>query len=72
VSLLWKSGEWDEVTPEAAGWSHLSFRTVRVDGRRAFDLGEREVAIVPLSGDATVTAGGAASEVGGRAAVWSR
>ena len=52
------------MTPESAGWDHLSFRVVRVDGRASFDLGEREVAIVPISGDATVTAGGC--ELGGR------
>ena len=29
TSLLLRSGEWDEVTPESAGWEHLSFRAVR-------------------------------------------
>jgi 5-deoxy-glucuronate isomerase len=71
MTLLLRSGEWDEVTPESAGWDHLSFRVVHVDGRASFDLGEREVAIVPISGDATVTAEGASWEVGGRADVWS-
>ena len=32
VTLLLRSGEWDEVTPESAGWDNLSFRVVRVDG----------------------------------------
>ena len=44
---------------------------MRVDGPASFDLGEREVAIVPISGDATVTAAGASWEVGGRTDVWS-
>jgi len=69
VSLLLRAGTWDEVTPESAGWEHLSFSVVDVAGPRSFDLGEREVAIVPLSGEATVRAGGTAWTVG-RESMW--
>jgi 5-deoxy-glucuronate isomerase len=71
VTLLLRSGEWNEVTPASAGWSHLSFRVVRLDGRTSFDTGEDEVAIVPLSGDATVRTEGAEWEVGGRSDVFA-
>jgi 5-deoxy-glucuronate isomerase len=71
VSLLLRSGEWDEVTLESAGWRHLSYRVVLIDGASSFDLGGREVAIVPLSGDVTVHADGESWQVGGRESVWS-
>jgi 5-deoxy-glucuronate isomerase len=71
VTNLLRSGEWDEVTPATAGWRHLSFRVLRFDGRASFDTGEDEVAIVPLSGNATVGADGAEWEVGGRSDVFA-
>ncbi|HUS15879.1 MAG TPA: 5-deoxy-glucuronate isomerase, partial [Chloroflexia bacterium] len=41
-----------EVTPEAAGWDTISFQVrQRAAGERwAFDTGEHELALVPLSG----------------------
>ena len=70
MSLLWRSGEWDEVTPEAAGWSYLSFRVVHLSGRQTLSTGEREVVVVPLSGTAAVRSDGGEWEVGGRSSVF--
>lgn len=70
MSLLRRAGEWDELTPESAGWRYLSFRVVTVRGTASLETGSDEVVIVPLSGDAVVRAEGAEWKVGGRAHVF--
>ncbi|MFQ5556316.1 MAG: 5-deoxy-glucuronate isomerase [Acidimicrobiales bacterium] len=48
-----------DVTPESAGWDHLAFRIVRLaaGASHQWESPDREAAIVPLSGTATVTIG---------------
>lgn len=65
---LWRAGEWDQVTPEAAGWRFLHF-TVR-SGSFGGETGELEVALVPLGGRCRVDADGESWEIGGRASVF--
>ena len=69
MSLLLRSGTWERVTPDSAGWSYLSFAVVT--GRASFDTGADEVVIVPLGGDARVRADGAEYDVGGRSDVFA-
>jgi 5-deoxy-glucuronate isomerase len=60
------------VTPEVVGWRYLSFHTATLDDR-PLQVGdpEREVALVTLSGGATVTTrDGSRFELPGRASVW--
>src|SRR5207245_1477689 len=68
VSLLLRSGEWQEVSPALAGWRYLSFRVLALDGRARLDTGDEEVVVVPLGGDAVVRG---EWEVGGRADVFA-
>jgi 5-deoxy-glucuronate isomerase len=68
TELLLRAGEWGEVTPESAGWSHLSFRVERAPfGGEA--QGE-EVALVVLGGRCAVEADGERWELGGRTSVF--
>ena len=48
-----------EVTPESAGWTFVSLRTVRIEdgGTLSWAAGDDEVCLVPLQGSATVTCG---------------
>jgi 5-deoxy-glucuronate isomerase len=71
MTLLLRHGEWEEVTPATAGWTHLSFRVLNVDGTAEFATGDDEVVIVPLAGDAHVRCEGEEWEVGGRADVFA-
>jgi 5-deoxy-glucuronate isomerase len=71
VSLLLRAGAWDAVTPAEGGWSNLSFRVLRVDGRVSLETGDEEVVLVPLAGDAVVRADGVDAEVGGRENVFA-
>lgn len=60
------------VTPEVAGWRHLSFEVATLD-ERPLQVGDpqREVALVVLAGGASVLVrGGARLELPGRASVW--
>ncbi|HKI57529.1 MAG TPA: 5-deoxy-glucuronate isomerase [Trueperaceae bacterium] len=61
-----------DVSPEAAGWTYLSFRAVRLpDGERLQgDCGAREVALVPIQGAGTVRVGGDSFRLG-RASVFT-
>jgi 5-deoxy-glucuronate isomerase len=68
LNLLLRAGAWDGVTPESAGWRHLSFRVVR--GSATFATGGEEVVLVPLAGDARVRVDGGQFTVGGRASVF--
>lgn len=63
-----KHGEWERVTPESAGWNHLSFevRGAPYSG----SSGETELALVVLGGHCTVEAEGEPWELGGRANVF--
>lgn len=48
-----------DVTPQAAGWKHLSFRVSRLEAGQRFDFstGNKEVAIVPLGGSYSASVG---------------
>ena len=67
--LLLKHGEWEQVTPESAGWQYLYFG-VR-SGAFAAETGGGEIALVPLSGRCRVEAEGESWELGGRASVFA-
>jgi 5-deoxy-glucuronate isomerase len=67
--LLLKAGEWEQVTPESAGWEHLYFG-VRV-GAFAAETGEVEIALVPLSGRLVVEAESESWELGAREHVFA-
>ena len=67
--LLLRAGEWEQVTPESAGWRHLFF-CVR-SGDFASETGDVEIALVPLSGHCRVEAEGESWEFGGRASVFA-
>jgi 5-deoxy-glucuronate isomerase len=68
TELMLRSGAWDRVTPESAGWNHLSFRVARAPFSGEAE-GE-EVALVVLDGRCTVEAESARWELGGRATVF--
>jgi 5-deoxy-glucuronate isomerase len=68
--LLLEAGTWEQVTPESAGWRHLSF-AVR-SGSFSAETGGDEIALVPLSGGGCrVSAEGESWELGGRANVFA-
>lgn len=54
-----------EVTPETAGWSHLSFRALalKAGGAYTHSTGRTEVALVPLGGQGRVTVAGQSFEL---------
>jgi 5-deoxy-glucuronate isomerase len=66
--LLLRAGEWEQVTPESAGWQHLFFG-VR-EGSFDSQTGGTEIALVPLGGRCHVEAEGQQWELGGRASVF--
>lgn len=68
--LLLEAGSWEQVTPESAGWQHLSFG-VR-SGSFAAETGDDEIAIVSLSGGGCrVSAEGETWKLAGRANVFA-
>jgi 5-deoxy-glucuronate isomerase len=68
--LLLEAGSWERVTPESAGWQHLSFG-VR-SGSFSAETGGDEIAIVPLSGGGCrVSAEGETWKLAGRANVFA-
>ncbi|MFL5962012.1 MAG: 5-deoxy-glucuronate isomerase [Gaiellaceae bacterium] len=68
--LLLEAGTWEQVTPESAGWRHLSFG-VR-SGSFSAETGGDEIALVPLSGGGCrVSAEGESWELAGRANVFA-
>ena len=68
--LLLEAGSWEQVTPESAGWQHLSFG-VR-SGSFSAETGDDEIAIVPLSGGGCrVSAEGETWKLAGRANVFA-
>jgi 5-deoxy-glucuronate isomerase len=66
--LLLRDGEWEQVTPEAAGWRYLFFGVRR--GSFEASTPDGEVALVPLSGRCRVKANGDRFELGGRSSVF--
>jgi 5-deoxy-glucuronate isomerase len=72
VSLLLRSGEWDRVTPESAGWRYLSFRVERLAGAQARETGGEETAIVLLRGACAIEVDGERFELGPRAGVFEQ
>jgi 5-deoxy-glucuronate isomerase len=69
MSLLLRAGEWEQVTPESAGWSYLYFGVRRAPFSSA--TGDVEIALVPLGGRCRVEAEGEAWELGGRESVFA-
>jgi 5-deoxy-glucuronate isomerase len=69
TQLLLRAGEWEDVTPESAGWRYLSFGVRR--GSFAAESGEFELAFVPLSGRFTVSCDGESWQLGGREHVFA-
>ena len=68
MSLLLRAGEWEQVTPESAGWSHLYFGVRTAPFGSA--TGDVEIALVVLGGRCRVEAGGESWELGGRETVF--
>ena len=62
-----------EITPESAGWGYSSLRIISlpVAGTDAFETGDDEVIIVPLSGAVSVEADGSHVDLDGRASVFA-
>ena len=60
-----------DVTPDVAGWRHLSFGTAVLDAR-PLQVGDprREVALVTLEGGCRVSVDGREHDLPGRASVW--
>ena len=69
TELLLRAGEWEQVTPESAGWQHLYFGLR--EGLFAAETGDVEIALVPLSGHCRVEAEGESWELGGRENVFA-
>jgi 5-deoxy-glucuronate isomerase len=69
MSLLLRAGEWEQVTPQSAGWSYLYFGVRRAPFSSA--TGDVEIALVPLGGRCRVGAEGEAWELGGRESVFA-
>src|SRR5204862_5361067 len=63
-----RAGEWEQVTPESAGWRYLYFGVRRAPFES--HTGDGEIAIVPLGGRCRVEAEGESWELGGRASVF--
>jgi 5-deoxy-glucuronate isomerase len=68
MSLLLRAGEWEQVTPESAGWSHLYFGVRRAPFEAA--TGDVEIALVVLGGGCRVEVDGESWELGGRETVF--
>jgi 5-deoxy-glucuronate isomerase len=66
--LLLRRGEWEQVTPESAGWRYLHFGVRRAPF--AAGTGGGEIALVVLGGRCRVEAEGERWELGGRAGVF--
>jgi 5-deoxy-glucuronate isomerase len=69
TTLLLRAGEWEQVTPESAGWDYLHFGVRKASFES--ETGDAEIALVPLSGRCTVEADGTSYELGGRANVFA-
>lgn len=62
-----------DVTPESADWGHSSLRVLELPagGWHAFDTGDSEWIVLPLSGGCTVAVGGDTFRLTGRESVFS-
>ncbi|MFV2119413.1 5-deoxy-glucuronate isomerase, partial [Streptomyces sp. Act-28] len=62
-----------DVDPPSAGWDHSGLRVLRLPpgGRHAYDTGDSEWIVLPLSGGCTVTADGRTVPLAGRPDVFS-
>ena len=67
-----RANGWTAVTPADAGWTYVSFAVERVPAGESYALpaDRQERALVPLSGNAQVTADGQSWKVGGRSTVF--
>lgn len=64
--------EWTKITPEIAGWTHVSFEIVTFSGETLdIPADHEERALVPLSGTVTAVVEGISYEFGGRQDVFS-
>ena len=66
--FLLRAGDWEQVTPESAGWRYLFFGVRQ--GSFTAETGDAEIALVPLGGRCRVEADGAQWELGGRDSVF--
>jgi 5-deoxy-glucuronate isomerase len=66
--LLLRRGDWEQVTPESAGWRYLHFGVRQAPF--ASETGPGEIALVVLGGRCGVEAGGERWELGARAGVF--
>ena len=62
------------IAPEDAGWRYSGLRVVRIPprGKRALATGNEELAVLPLSGSASVEVDGGRFELEGRTSVFAR
>ncbi|MFJ9761644.1 5-deoxy-glucuronate isomerase [Streptomyces sp. NPDC101149] len=62
-----------DVSPESAGWGYSSLRVLELppEGRHAFDTGDSEWLVLPLSGSCTVAVGDDTFRLHGRTSVFS-
>ncbi|HEX4519212.1 MAG TPA: 5-deoxy-glucuronate isomerase [Gaiellaceae bacterium] len=67
--FLLKHGEWEQVTPESAGWAYLSFSVRGAPFSSA--TGETEIALVLIGGHCAVEAEGERWELAGREHVFA-
>jgi 5-deoxy-glucuronate isomerase len=65
---LLRAGEWEQVTPESAGWRYLHFGVRQ--GSFSAETGDAEVVLVPLDGLCAVEAEGERWEIEGRESVF--
>jgi 5-deoxy-glucuronate isomerase len=68
TDYLLRRGEWEQVTPESAGWRYLSFGVRQ--GSFSAETGPAEVALVVLAGRCLVAAEGERWELGARGDVF--
>jgi 5-deoxy-glucuronate isomerase len=68
TEFLLRTGSWEQVTPESAGWNYLYFGVRR--GAFESATGPVEIAVVPLGGRCRVEAEGLSWELGGRESVF--
>ena len=71
--LLFRAGQWGEITPGAAGWRYLTFGLARVRRSEPVEreTGGEEAALVLLSGACRVAVDGESFALGPRAGVFS-
>jgi 5-deoxy-glucuronate isomerase len=65
---IFRAGQWDQITPEVAGWTYVGFEVKTFDNDETVTLpaDEHEYALVPLSGVVTAVVDGETVVFGGR------